>query len=1569
MTETKRNAVENNIELCTGCNRCVRECPMETANVTYQDEAGNIKVKIDQDKCISCGWCVSACKHEARYYQDDTERFFDDLAGGAQISIITAPSIRTNISDHKKLFTYFKQIGVKNIYDVSLGADICVWAYIRHLERNGFDPIITQPCPVIVSYCEKYRHDLLKRLAPVQSPMACASIYMKKYMGITDKIAAFSPCIAKMNEFEGTRLAQYNITFAKLMEYLSKKGVTLPETETGFDHAESGLGSLFPLPGGLKENIEYYTGKKLHIVKGEGFNVYEKLDTYAETPERALPVLFDVLNCMEGCNVGPACMHESNVFEIEMTMNEARKKAGGERSKGDNLAAYEAFDRKLDLDHFMREYVPVEIPLKNITDEDIETAFRELEKNDDEKRNVDCGACGSKTCLHMARKIAHKVNIPMNCIVKTMDNAKSEHEENMAAQNQIAAMEKMHEADELMRTMLNASPFGANFWTRNMELIDINEATLTMFKLTDKRDYIENFQSFSPTYQPDGRLSIEAAAESLEYAFQHGWGRFEWMHQTKDGEELPCEITTVRMDYKGDYIVAVYLRNLKEQKHMIQEIESAQFTTKAMFESNPHVNVLFNDKFKLIDCNPAGITFLGFENKEEMLENFVGIMVKSIPSHQPDGRESIPLAHRLMTAAKEGYARFETEMTIKGAKKFLNVEFKRIPYEQSFAIVGYIFDMTEIRNREDELIRARAQNELQLAKLNLVMKASKIGLWDMEIVKGDSISGASALMYSDEFRQMLGFTELAEFPNLLSSWIERLHPDDLEKSTEAFKRHLADVTGKTPFDVEYRMLKKDGEYSYFHATGETIRDENGDAVRVAGALIDITESKKLLLDLETERSLLQTMFDSVPDMIYCKDMDLNYTRCNKSLLNYFNISKDDLIGKDDEKGLGISETLADDFRAMDKAVIHDNRIYTYEEYFPSTDGAMRLFETNKVPLMLNGEMTGIMGIARDITERKAMEEAAQSANKAKTAFLSTMSHEIRTPMNAILGITDIMLHKGALESSIREGLEKIYTSGDMLLGIINDILDLSKIEAGKLELLDSKYEMASLISDTAQLNMMRIGSKPIEFDLRADENLPVFLSGDELRVKQILNNILSNAFKYTSEGTVTMTVASRPSEGDEDKITLIVSIKDTGQGMNDEQVGKLFDEYARFNHEANRSTEGTGLGMSITRNLIRMMNGEITIESELGKGSVFTIYLPQGRINSDVLGREMVENLQKFKTNSRSQLKRVQIKREPMPYGSVLIVDDVETNIFVAKGLLAPYELRIDSTDSGFGAIEKIKNGSEYSVIFMDHMMPKMDGVETTKRLREMGYKNPIVALTANAVAGQAEIFLGNGFNDYISKPIDIRQLNSVLNKLIRDKQPPEILAKAKAAESIRLPIAASAADNLRFAEIFVRDAKKSAAVLDAFLQKGSERDESDMRMFIIHTHGIKSALANIGRLDLSAAALKLEQLGRDNSVDSIIAETPPFLEALKSYIMELSPEIGGAEPADEDKGFLSQNLGAIKTACEVFDDAAVEELLAGLKSKTWTKKTAEFIDKISEDFLHSDFDGITDAIDGFGEA
>ncbi|MCL2845967.1 MAG: ATP-binding protein, partial [Chitinivibrionia bacterium] len=326
-----------------------------------------------------------------------------------------------------------------------------------------------------------------------------------------------------------------------------------------------------------------------------------------------------------------------------------------------------------------------------------------------------------------------------------------------------------------------------------------------------------------------------------------------------------------------------------------------------------------------------------------------------------------------------------------------------------------------------------------------------------------------------------------------------------------------------------------------------------------------------------------------------------------------------------------------------------------------------------------------------IKSLRAALTSLETTSQYKDKFFATVSHEMRTPMNAIIGIAQIELQKDDITEEHAGALEKIYASGNGLLGIVNDLLDMSKMASGKLDLAPTAYDMPSLINDAVQVNVVRIGSKPIEFMLDVDENLPSSLFGDELRLKQILNNLLSNAIKYTDEGHVKLSV-NHTICGEEAILRFVV--EDTGQGMKEEDCKRLFSEYARFNTEANRSTEGAGLGLNITKRLVEMMRGTITAESEYGKGTTFTVELKQGIVKCRPIGEELAVKLNNFTFSGEKQVSKLRLNREYMPYGKVLVVDDVDTNLFVAKGLLMPYGINVETVNSGFAALDKIKEGN-----------------------------------------------------------------------------------------------------------------------------------------------------------------------------------------------------------------------------------------------------------------------------------
>ena len=401
----------------------------------------------------------------------------------------------------------------------------------------------------------------------------------------------------------------------------------------------------------------------------------------------------------------------------------------------------------------------------------------------------------------------------------------------------------------------------------------------------------------------------------------------------------------------------------------------------------------------------------------------------------------------------------------------------------------------------------------------------------------------------------------------------------------------------------------------------------------------------------------------------------------------------------------------------------------------------------------------------------------ETANKAKSDFLAKMSHEMRTPLNAIIGLSALALEDEAVKKETRLNIEMVSNAGELLLSTVNDILDISKIEAGKLELAPVKYDVPSLLNDTVTQSIMHIGEKPVKFVLDIDDTLPAQLFGDDLRIKQLLNNLLSNAFKYTMEGTVELGVRCERDKGDADTVWLTAWIKDTGIGIKPENIRTLFDEFTQADSRVSRYVVGTGLGLAITKRLSEMMGGSITVESEYGKGSLFTISLKQGFVTDAHIGRDVVENLKSFKYSEHKRRNKAGSERPKLPYASVLVVDDNLTNLDVARGLMKPYNLkRIDCVISGQEAINAIRDErTRYDAIFMDHMMPEMDGIEATHHIREIGtdyaQEIPIIACTANAIVGNEQMFLNNGFQAFISKPLEINRLDDIMKRWVRNKE------------------------------------------------------------------------------------------------------------------------------------------------------------------------------------------------------
>ena len=386
-----------------------------------------------------------------------------------------------------------------------------------------------------------------------------------------------------------------------------------------------------------------------------------------------------------------------------------------------------------------------------------------------------------------------------------------------------------------------------------------------------------------------------------------------------------------------------------------------------------------------------------------------------------------------------------------------------------------------------------------------------------------------------------------------------------------------------------------------------------------------------------------------------------------------------------------------------------------------------------------------------IAQLNAAKDAAEKANKAKTEFLSSMSHEIRTPLNAIVGFSNMLLDNKSLPDSAKDEVNDIVMASDNLLEIVNGILDISKIEAGKLEIINTEYDFNKVATELIALTRGRLGDKPIELITKIDASIPQVLYGDASRLKQICVNILTNAVKYTKEGSIIFSINSVIKN---DVCRLIISVEDTGIGIKQENLNKLFNKFERLDLKDNITIEGTGLGLAITKKLVDMMNGKIVVQSVFGKGSKFTVSIDQGIVKNPTIKVEAINTTHE----------KIEVKNK-----TVLVVDDNKINLKVAERLLQTYGVLVECVESGFICIDNLKSGKKYDLILMDDMMPRMSGVETLQKIKVEipEFDIPVIALTANALTGMREKYLADGFNDYLAKPINKDELNRVINEYL----------------------------------------------------------------------------------------------------------------------------------------------------------------------------------------------------------
>ncbi|MCL1842944.1 MAG: ATP-binding protein [Defluviitaleaceae bacterium] len=1079
--------IHTNVEVCIDCNKCIHECPVLKSNVSVQGKDGTYKMCVDEKECVLCGTCLYTCVHDARHYTDDCEAFFENLKNGHKISMLVAPAFYLNYpEDGGHLLGYLKSLGVVDFYPVSFGADITTWGYLKYIKEYKATGNIAQPCPAIVQYIEKHLPELLPEILPIQSPMMCLAVYLKKYKNVEDELAFLSPCVAKKTEIESKRgmgLVGYNITFKGLMTHVKRMGIKLKDfiaIDNIYEKKPTGLGSLFPRPGGLRVTLEYYLNDDTSVLQVGGerkaYKFLHSFMNHLENKSDFIPVVVDALNCEMGCIYGTGTeFHHTDEGEAvyESVMMHKKRHDALQDSTNKNIEPGKRFDeldkslQHLRLEDFMCEYENKQT-LSNVTNDEIESIFREkLMKLSENDKHVDCSACGYKTCREMAEAIAHGINHHDNCVYY-VKNSLSE------------SVDEISRAEERLRIVINNMPLGSFIADREFTISECNDAIVNLFGLHSKREFIQMFNFLSPVYQPDGSLSVKRLKELNVETIKSGHVRFEWIHRKLDGEPLPCEVTFVRVKWHDESRVLAFMHDMREFYKYRENNLLLEQRLKAMLDASPILCAIYDENYKVIETNQAAALLFGLSDKQVYAERILELC----PEFQPDGtrsQEKIPQV--LQRAFDEGRAQFE---------------------------------------------------------------------WMHQTLDGNPI----------------------------------------------------------PCDV------------------------------------------------------------------------------------------------------------------------HVERVNL-------------------------GEKTVAIAYVRDMRTQKEILSRLENANNAKSRFLANMSHEIRTPMSAIIGLTDLALKSEILQKK-DDYLNKISGASGHLLGLLNQILDMSKIEAAKFDLFPMAFNFQKMIDSILNVIGVQVNQKEIDFDVSIDETIPRSLIADELRISQVITNLLSNAIKFSPNGgKVELLIAWQEKVAGD--YTLRFEIADRGIGISEEQLKRLFNAFEQAEAGITRKFGGTGLGLTITKNIIEMMGGEISVQSELGKGSRFICTIP---FSESEIVRDFDENITVLPSPG----------SESANYKghTILIAEDIEINREIVTSMLEPTEITIECAENGKQAVEMFKEAPEkYSLILMDLQMPKMDGITAARQIREMPDEKaksiPIVAMTANVFQEDINACLDAGMDNHISKPLDLEQVLDIL--------------------------------------------------------------------------------------------------------------------------------------------------------------------------------------------------------------